>query len=84
MVTKRDHHASRYHLASKMLSAAEEWEWGHSHTCPDCTETFYCNQSGCKTGPQTCHTCEDIQTVETSEGYNDEVLEPTDLALLDL
>lgn len=87
MTMEQEHHpyASRYHRASRLLSAAEEWGWGHSHTCPDCTETFYCNQSGCRAGPRTCQTCEDLQAAETvrpPEGYSDKA--PADLALLDL
>lgn len=85
MTMERDEHlASRYHQASKLLSA--EWEWGHSHDCTDCTETFYCERGDCRPGPRTCQTCADSQAAETvpsPEGYRDS-LEPSDVALLDL
>ncbi len=84
MTMERDEHlASRYHRASRMLSA--EWGWGHSHDCTDCEETFYCEQQGCRPGPRTCQTCEDSQAVESvpaTEGY--EAPTQSDMALLDL
>ncbi len=86
MTMEREHLASRYHRASRLLSA--EWEWGHSHDCPDCTETFYCERGGdCSPGPQTCQTCTDLQTAETvpsPEGYRDDGSESVDMALMDL
>lgn len=86
MTMEQDEHlASRYHRASKLLSA--EWDWGHSHACPDCEETFYCEQGGCKAGPRTCQTCEELQAAEgvpSPEGYHDRGLDPSDVALLDL
>lgn len=65
MTMEQDEHlASRYHRASKLLSA--EWDWGHSHDCPDCGDPFYCEQQGCRSGPRTCQTCEDLQAAEAA------------------
>ena len=78
-------HVSKYHKASRMFSA--EWEWGHSHTCPDCGEDSHCNQNGCSSGSKTCQTCEDIQAadlVRPPEGYRDTPLTPSDLAAAEL
>jgi len=84
MTMQRDEHlaSSRYHRASKMLSA--EWDWGHSHDCPDCAESFYCDKQGCRPGPRACPNCEDLQAAGAVEDLRPQSLDSSDLPLLDL
>jgi len=80
------HFSSRYHSASRLLSA--EWGWGeHGHKCPECGETWSCPRSGCRPGPKDCPTCEDVAAAETvapPAGYVDKPLSRSDLAHRDI
>ena len=83
-------HASRYHAASRLLSASgdgDSWEWSHYHTCPECHEPWTCSSDSCKPGPMECPTCEDLiaaESVPPPEGYADRPMTPSDLAVRNL
>jgi len=85
-------HASRYHTASRLLSAADggddnSWEWSHVHQCPKCHERWTCSSDSCEPGPMECPACEDLiaaESVPPPEGYADRPMTPSDLAARDL
>lgn len=83
--------ASRYHAASRLLSAAEgeddSWEWSHSHMCPECRERWTCSSDSCEPGPMECPPCEDLiaaESVPPPEGYVEQPMTMSDLAARDL
>jgi hypothetical protein len=83
-------HASRYHAAARLLSAndgEDDWEWSHSHTCPECRKRWTCSSDSCEHGPMECQKCEELiaaESVPPPEGYVERPLTMSDLAVRDL
>lgn len=84
-MAREQREASRYHAASRLF--ATDWDWGHSHSCPECGETWFCERSGCGAGPQECQNCADLlatESVAAPGGYQDRPPTRSDISHRDL